>query len=173
MDGFHTSDSVSQTIMPFAAEAAWSTGKWDQLERTLTLPAEHLTGTSLEFNVGIGKALLALRHKNGNEFKVIVESLRGAVAKALSPTTTASLHAAHEHIVKLHTLYELETISGMSTYPTSDREVILENLDRRLDILGAYISDKQYLLGVRRAAMQLSRLVLAVDVSLPTHANLS
>jgi len=76
---------------------------------------------------------------------------------SLTPTATASLYAAHEHIVKLHTLYELEAISGLSSFTPCDREDILLNLDRRLDILGAYISDKQYLLGVRRAAMQLSR----------------
>ncbi|KAF2678362.1 hypothetical protein K458DRAFT_348412 [Lentithecium fluviatile CBS 122367] len=156
VDGFHNYESVSQTIMPFAAEAAWSTGKWDQLERTLTLPSQQLTDTSLDFNVGIGKAMLALRHGDQNDFKQIIGNLRGAVAKSLSPTATASLHAAHEHIVKLHTLYELEAISGLSTYTLSNREVILENLDRRLDILGAYVSDKQYLLGVRRAAMKLS-----------------
>lgn len=113
-------------------------------------------GSSLEFNIGVGKALLALRHKNSDEFKQNVESLRGAIARSLSPTATASLQAAHEHIVKLHTLYELEAVSGMSTHTPPDREHLLENLDRRLDILGAYISDKQYLLGVRRAAMQLS-----------------
>jgi len=45
----------------------------------------------------------------------------------------------------------------------SDRDVILENLDRRLDIIGAYTSDKQYLLGLRRAAMSLSRYVVTLS----------
>jgi serine/threonine-protein kinase ATR len=143
--------------MPFAAEAAWSTGKWAQLERTLALPSERLMDQPLDFNIGVGKALLALRDKDSNEFKQAVNSLRGAIAKTLTPTTTATLHAAHDHMVKLHTLYELEAISGTSTHTLPDRDSILDNLDRRLDILGAYISDKQYLLGVRRAAMQLSR----------------
>jgi serine/threonine-protein kinase ATR len=166
VDGFHTSKSVSQAIMPFAAEAAWSTGKWDQLEKALSLPVEQLTGTSLEFNMGIGKALLALRKSRYDEFEQTIESLREAVAKSLSPTATASLHAAHEHMLKLHTLYELETISGVpkerNVLRNVDRELILENLDRRLDILGVNVSDKQYLLGVRRAAMQLSRSVPTV-----------
>lgn len=32
----------------------------------------------------------------------------------------------------------------------------MKNLDRRLDVLGAYTAEKQYVLGLRRAAMQLS-----------------
>lgn len=110
-----------------------------------------------DFNLGIGKALLALRHKQGQDFMEIIENLRATIARGLSPTATASLHASHDHLVKLHTLYELEAISGMASYPSPDREVVLDNLDRRLDILGAYTSDKQYLLGVRRAAMELSK----------------
>jgi hypothetical protein len=40
-----------------------------------------------------------------------------------------------------------------------ERLNILESLNRRLEVLGAYLNDKQYLLGIRRAAMQLSRSV--------------
>lgn len=70
---------------------------------------------------------------------------------------TASVQASHGHLVKLHALYELETISGANPAMRRDREAIIDSLDRRLDIVGAYTSDKQYLLGVRRAAMTLSQ----------------
>jgi serine/threonine-protein kinase ATR len=46
----------------------------------------------------------------------------------------------------------------------SNRQVVIENLDRRLDIIGAYTSDKQYLLGLRRATMSLSRYVTLLGV---------
>lgn len=82
--------------------------------------------------------------------------LRDSLAKGLTPSTTSSIHASHEYLVKLHALYEIEAVSGMNPHAVSEREVLLENLDRRLDIIGAYTSDKQYLLGVRRAAMSLS-----------------
>jgi serine/threonine-protein kinase ATR len=101
--------------------------------------------------------MLALRSGNGNDFEQIIEALREGVAKSLSPTSTTSLHACHDHLVRLHVLYEIEAISGMTLQTSPNRVAILANLDQRLDILGAYISDKQYLLGVRRAAMQLSR----------------
>jgi serine/threonine-protein kinase ATR len=112
---------------------------------------------STDFNVGVGRALLALRSKHVREFKEAIESLRGAVAKELSPTSTASLHGCHDSLIKLHALYEIEALSGMSAGTVPDRGVIMETLERRLDVLGAYTSDKQYILGVRRAVMQLSR----------------
>jgi serine/threonine-protein kinase ATR len=143
--------------LPFAVEAAWSTGKWDQLDRILIEPSGVLNTSSSNFNVGIGKALLALRHGKTDDFKHTVNDLRTVLSNGLSTSVTASLHNSHDHLVKLHTLYELETISGLSSTTARDREILFDDLDRRLDLLGAYTSDKQYLLGVRRAAMQLSR----------------
>lgn len=155
VDSFHASKTVSSSTLPFAAEAAWSVGKWEKLERLLgsccdTLPA------FMHFNVGLGRALLALRHQNTAEFHMIIGNLRQSLAKSMSPSVTASLQACHDHLVKLHALYEIETISGMSTRVAHERETILQNLDLRLDIIGAYTSDKQYLLGLRRAAMTFS-----------------
>jgi serine/threonine-protein kinase ATR len=83
--------------------------------------------------------------------------LRESLARSLSPSSTTSLQACHDTLVKLHALYEIEIISGLSPQGKGDRTVILENLNRRLDIIGAYTSDKQYLLGLRRATMSLSR----------------
>jgi serine/threonine-protein kinase ATR len=157
VDGFRASNYLSSSTLPFAAEAAWSAGKWEQLERTLGSSTVSQDITLLDFNVGVGHALLALRRKNSSEFKKIVALLRGTLVTGLSPSTTASLQACHDHLVKLHALYEMEAISGMDSTKLSDRDVILENLDRRLDIIGAYTLDKQYLLGLRRAAMSLSR----------------
>jgi serine/threonine-protein kinase ATR len=142
--------------LPFATEAAWSAGKWTQLERILVSSKTAKT-TFLDFNVGVGRALLALRSKDIGEFKDIIAMLRESLARSLSPSSTTSLQACHDTLVKLHALYEIETISGLSPQGTGDRTVILENLNRRLDIIGAYTSDKQYLLGLRRATMSLSR----------------
>ena len=156
MDGFHANNSLSSSTLPFAAEAAWSSGKWEQLERLLASSPVVSSHAFIDFNVGVGRALLALRHGKSAEFLTIIGSLREALAKSMSPSTTASIHACHEHLVKLHALYEIEAISGMNPRVSSSREVILDNLDRRLDIIGAYTSDKQYLLGLRRAVMTLS-----------------
>lgn len=155
MDSFHASKSLSSGTLPFAAEAAWSAGKWEQLERILGSSTSSEPNSFLDFNVGIGRALLALRRKDGDEFLTIIAALRKALAAGLTPSTTTSIKNCHDHLVKLHALYELEAVSGM-TSEIPDRTVVLENLERRLDVIGAYTSDKQYLLGVRRATMSLS-----------------
>ncbi|KAF9697303.1 hypothetical protein EKO04_004887 [Ascochyta lentis] len=158
VDGFHASNSLSVSTLPFAAEAAWSAGKWTQLERILGAAVDRVNGAVTDFNVGVGRALLALYRENETEFKTITAALRGTLAKGLSPSNTNSLQACHDTLVKLHALYEIEAISGVGTPALSEREVILENLDRRLDVIGAYTSDKQYLLGVRRATMLVSKI---------------
>ncbi|KAI4673661.1 uncharacterized protein J4E88_008717 [Alternaria novae-zelandiae] len=166
VDGFHATNSLPSNTLPFAAEAAWSTGKWEQLERLLTTTGSADSSLFADFNVGIGRALLALRHNSRPDFQGIIEELRELLAKSMSPSSTTSVQASHDHLVKLHALYEVETISGMGSGIVTDRETILENLDRRLDIIGAYTSDKQYLLGLRRAAMTLSRIEFAnLDVA--------
>jgi serine/threonine-protein kinase ATR len=157
VDGFHATNSLSNSTLPFAAEAAWSAGKWEQLERLLGASSGADNNGFLDFNVGVGRALLALRRKDDAEFQGVIAKLRELLAKSLSPSTTTSIQASHDHLVRLHALYEIEAVSGMSSVAVPDREIILENLNRRLDIIGAYTSDKQYLLGVRRAAMTLSR----------------
>ncbi|KNG49644.1 protein kinase rad3 [Stemphylium lycopersici] len=158
VDGFHATNSLSSSTLPFAAEAAWSSGKWDQLKRILSVSNSVEPNTFMDFNVGVGQALLALRGNQSTEFQRIIAQLRELIARSLTPSTTTSVQASHDHLVKLHALYEIEAVSGMGTGATMGREVVLENLDRRLDIIGAYTSDKQYLLGLRRAAMTLSRI---------------
>ncbi|KAL6705751.1 serine/threonine-protein kinase M1 [Coniothyrium glycines] len=157
VDGFHANNSLSANTLPFAAEAAWSTGKWEQLERLLRASALDLT-SSTDFNVGVGRALIALRNGRVSEFQSLIAGLREVLAGSLSPSTTVSVQASHGHLVRLHALYEIETISGTDDRIPHNREALLENLNRRLDIIGAYTSDKQYLLGVRRAVMTLSHI---------------
>ena len=75
----------------------------------------------------------------------------------MSANTTTSLQACHDTMLKFHVITEVEIISGLHDLETQDRPALLESLDRRLEVFGAFLSDKQYSLGLRRAAMQLSR----------------
>lgn len=158
VDGFHASNStLANSTLPFAAEAAWSAGKWTQLERVLGASPDKVVGATIDFNVGVGRALLALYQTDEAQFMTITAALRGVLSKNLSPSNTNSLQACHDTLVKLHALYEIEAISGVTTSTSPERETILENLDRRLGVIGAYTSDKQYLLGIRRATMLVSK----------------
>lgn len=66
-------------------------------------------------------------------------------------------------MLKLHVLAELEMIAGTDLdshrheAAETNRGRVLETLNNRLEVLGAYLNDKQYILGIRRAAMQISR----------------
>ncbi|KAL3418858.1 protein kinase Rad3 (phosphatidylinositol 3) [Phlyctema vagabunda] len=150
VEGMHTTTQSVARILPFATEAAWSTGKWASLEK-YTKMVPNATGD--DFNIGIGSALLTLYGNNSDEFASAINFMRGKFARSLSNSTTTSLSSCHDTMLKFHVLTELEMIA--STTP-AERPQVLASLDRRLEVIGAYLNDKQYLLGIRRAAMQLS-----------------
>jgi hypothetical protein len=113
------------------------------------------------FNLGIAQALLALKNGDASKFHNHVSMLRDKVAGSMSYAATSSLRACHDLMLRCHVLSDLEMIVDAPITGEGDSQPILAALDRRLEVLGAYTSDKQYLLGVRRAAMELMRYVWA------------
>lgn len=134
-------------------EAAWITGKWDKLHDYLQISSQPGTG---EFNIGIGLAFDAFRHGRRGEFDTIINTLRLHVAKSLNANSVTSLQLCHDNILKLHALAEIEYIADPQIERISVRTELCSALNRRLNALGGHISDKQYLLGLRRAAMALT-----------------
>jgi serine/threonine-protein kinase ATR len=143
-------------LLPFAVEASWVTGKWAAMGTFLSGDGSKDTG---EFNVDVGHALLALRRGDLEGFSDTIRRLQKDLARGLSRPTTASVQSCRDDLLKFHVLTEMELVSGVQETSAIDRHSIMGMLDRRLEVLGAFLSDKQYLLGVRRAAMQLSRYV--------------
>ncbi|CAO1598571.1 serine/threonine-protein kinase M1 [Xanthoria calcicola] len=155
IDGFESTSAKSPITLPFACEAAWVTGKWNKLEEYVGHASEQMTGN---FNIGIGQALLALARNEKENFIQILGDVRRRTARTLSATNTASLQACHSILLRFHALTEIEAIGGARTYDGSvDKSALTVSLDQRLDLLGAFNSDKQFLLGLRRAVMQSSR----------------
>ena len=155
VEGMHTTTSSVARILPFATEASWATGRWQTLEKYTSLATKD---TGEDFNVNIGTALLALYRKDNTGFTSTVNSIRKQIATSMSMASSLSIGACHDTMLKFHVLTELEMIAGAED-PEVDRGNITESLNRRLAVLGAYLNDKQYLLGIRRAALQLSRSV--------------
>lgn len=151
----HTATKTVSKLLPFATEASWATGRWKALEKYTNLANG---GAGEDFNISIGRALLALHKNDTAQFSTSIRSLREQIACSLSMATTPSLSACHDDMLKFHVLTELEMIAGTDGTDVG-RENVLESLNRRLEVVGAYLNDKQYLLGIRRAAMQLSRFV--------------
>ncbi|KAH8816823.1 protein kinase-like protein rad3 [Xylogone sp. PMI_703] len=154
IEGLQASPTFNTKILPYATEASWATEKWSALERYVSLAGKDL---GEDFNVNIGRALLKLCKDDIPGFMSIVQATREQIACSLSPSITSSLGSFHEPMLKFHVLTELEMISGADKSDVSLQQV-LESLDRRLEILGAYRNDKQYILGIRRATMRLSSL---------------
>ncbi len=149
IDGFQPSQASTTLSLPFAAEASWVTGKWSKLREYLSPSREALGG---DFNVRMGGALLALAQGELHKFSEALKNLRHTTARSLSTTNTASLQACHEAMLRFHAITEVEAISSAR----AEKSSLLSSLEKRLDILGAFVSEKQYLLGLRRATMQLS-----------------
>jgi serine/threonine-protein kinase ATR len=152
----HTATQTVSNLLPFATEASWATGRWAALEKYTSLVQK---APGEDFNVSVGRSLLALHKKNTDLFTSSIQSLREQIACSLSTSTTSSIAACHDNMLRLHVLTELEMIAGTAKDSSTERTNILETLNRRLEVIGAYLNDKQYLLGIRRAAMQLSRYV--------------
>lgn len=153
-----TTTEAASRILPFATEASWATGRWLALKKYTSTESKIV---SEDFNVRVGHALLALHGENPDLFQSTVQSIREQIAGSLSTAATASLATCHDNMLKLHVLTEMEMIAGTDNGGVVDRPRVLESLNRRLEVIGAYLDDKQYLLGIRRAAMQLSRYVLS------------
>ena len=154
VEGFHQSDATSTLSLPFAIEASWVTGKWDKLKRYLSMSTEALDG---DFNVGVGRALLALSEDDISQFSIVLDQLRHNTARGLSVTNTMSLQGCHDSLLKFHALAEIEMIGSSKDMDKKKKSSLVTSMDRRLDVLGPFMSDKQYLLGLRRASMQLSK----------------
>ena len=130
------------------------TGKWNRLRKYLQLDGDSLEG---DFNMGVGTALIALSEGKLEKFASTIDGLRETTARTLSVTNTTSLQGCHDLLLRFHILVEIEMLSGISTMTSAETVVLMATMDRRLSVLGPFLSDKQYILGLRRAAMQLSR----------------
>ncbi|KAI1351099.1 phosphatidylinositol 3 [Xylaria sp. FL0043] len=150
----HTAVATINRVVPFAVEAAWATGRWQTMQKFFS----KYQGDPLEdFNVSIAQALLYLQRGWTKEFVQAMKAMRERVGACMTSSTTASLQACHEPILRAHVLTDLELIAGVNNDGDQHPQDILKSLGRRLEVLGSYVNDKQYVLSIRRAAMELSR----------------
>ncbi|KAM5346902.1 hypothetical protein ACJ41O_009907 [Fusarium nematophilum] len=154
IEGMHTDSSTDNKIMPYAVEAAWVTGRW----QSLTKFTKRFHGDIIEdFNVSVAAVFDILRHKgNSAELASMLSDIRRKISSSMNTSSTASLQACHDLLLKSHVLTDLEIIVTANAADAA-RQKTLALLDRRLEVIGAYVNDKQYLLGIRRAAMELNR----------------
>lgn len=168
VSGLTVDGATINKIAPFAVEAAWATCRWETLQKYLD--SYNSSNDLEEFNLGIGSALLALKNGQTDSFARQIEDLKERTASSMSLSVTASLQAAHDSMLKCHVLADLDIIAGNPKKEAEDKQQTMTVLNRRLEVLGAYTNDKQYVLGIRRAAMELMRYVpFLYLLATPTH----
>ncbi|KAF4435407.1 putative UVSB PI-3 kinase [Fusarium austroafricanum] len=155
IEGIRTDASTDNKIMPYAVEAAWTTGRWESLAKF----TKRFRGDPIEdFNVSIATLFEKLRAKDKpEELSKTMNDIRVKISSSMNAASTSSLQACHDLLLKSHVLTDLEIIIDTKTGDEVARQRTGALLDRRLEVIGAYMNDKQYLLGIRRAAMELSR----------------
>lgn len=148
-------DSNRTGFLTFVTQACWSTGRLDRLEQELKVVADEV---SSDFNIGVARVLLAMQKKDQVVTATAIKELRGAVTRNLTTASASSLQSCHDILLRLHAVYEIEALSGIYKKPIDDEKLValLRTMDKRLAVVGSYISDKQYLLGIRRAVMEVS-----------------
>ena len=135
-------------FLPAVVEAQWMSGDLDGMKAGLiSEPA----GTQSDFNIGVGRILAAVTDHNNQAVSDHISSLRRFVTQSMTFSRTSSIQSSHDDMRKLHVLHEIETLSNGEFLKTDD---VLATLERRLSVIGSYVSDKQYVLGVRRTIMR-------------------
>ncbi|KAG6067261.1 hypothetical protein E4U32_004269 [Claviceps aff. humidiphila group G2b] len=153
VEGLQPDTSTDSRVIPFAVEAAWTTNRWDSLAKFLV---RYQGDIFQDFNMSLASLFNSLHRKNSPDtFEKIVRGMQDKIASSMTASVTVSLHAAHDLLLKCHLLTDLEAI--VSSDGERDRQRTMTLLDGRLEMIGGRFGDKQYLLGVRRAAMELSR----------------
>ncbi|KAI1496609.1 phosphatidyl inositol 3-kinase-like protein [Biscogniauxia marginata] len=150
----HTATTTINRIVPYAVEASWATSRWQTMQKFI----DKYQGDRTEnFNVSIAQALLYLQKGWTQAFLEEMKIMRDRISSSMTFSATSSLQACHEPMLRTHVLTDLELVAGMNSDGDHHPEETLKSLNRRLEVLGSYVSDKQYVLSVHRAAMELTR----------------
>lgn len=140
-------------LLPFAIEASWVTSNWEALDKYLGMSNE---STECTYDIRMGRALSELRKNNIEAFKMGIDGAREAVAGMMVESSTSSIRQCHHLLVQLHALSELQIIGEELHRPEIDSKGLAQEFESRLNLMGTYSNDKQYILSVRRAALQLT-----------------
>lgn len=143
-------------IIPFAVEASWATGRWETLAKYL----EHSKSSDaayIDFDVAIGEVFRDLQRGHVQNLAPAINSIRERIAASMGLTETASLQACHDIMLRCHVLADIELVASAQAREGQQNREVMRALQRRLGVLGSHVEDKQYLLSIQRAAIELRR----------------
>ncbi|XP_077988664.1 serine/threonine-protein kinase ATR-like [Glandiceps talaboti] len=145
----------------YRVESSWKLGKWDSLDSYITKE----TGNSKNWNVGLGKILLAAKNRDEDDFNKHLKIMRSEQMGPLSAASmeNGSYQRGYEYIVRLHMLNEIERgvkcLLGLNTddrvVVDEDRHQMLNNWKTRLEITQTSFRTQEPILSLRRAVLGL------------------
>jgi serine/threonine-protein kinase ATR len=136
------------TLLPSAVEACYMTGDLASLSRQLRVTSESMAD---DVNIGIGHAIEANNLRNPDRLMQYVTSMRKTITTGMSAASGSSLHGCHTELRRLHILSEIEALNHGTVATQQSMATLFETFEKRLGAVGSYISDKQSILGIRRA----------------------
>lgn len=148
-----TSPSSISHLLPYSVEASWLAGNWRSLDKYLSMTSENARG----YDINLGRALHALQKQDMDQFRANLVIAREEVIGMMTETATGSVRQCHDLLVKLHGLAELQEITTNLDTAGYKESKLLKYMQSRLDVMGSYSRDKQYILALRRAVFALSR----------------
>ena len=117
-------------LVPFAVEASWRLGRWDLLSDLIPADDEKKTVKQINnFQIEMGEAVLAIHQKNARPALDAIDRAREAVMECLSTAARENYLRSYPHLVKLHSLREMEDAVPIICAGTAESD------------LGTYVND--------------------------------
>lgn len=152
------------SLVPYVLEAAWETASWQTLHELLP---RVMSTNETEFSTGLAKVMNAMFERDNEHVSHLLIECSKTLLEDLSHSSIQSLQGAHQLLLRLHVLEEVQIISR-TPYAALDARSLIDlrtDLGRRLAMLGSSNRDKQYVLSIRRAVMALSGWVAIIRCS--------
>ena len=132
-----------QKLLPCAVEAACRLGDWDSLASLVRKHEFSIESQpSDKYRVLKGKAILLIHEAKYAEASEAITNARRAVMEGLSSSALDSFSRAHDHVVKLHALRDLEatTLYLAGQAHGSELRRLVVSWDRSVDIVPSLAS---------------------------------
>ncbi|XP_055348071.1 serine/threonine-protein kinase ATR-like isoform X2 [Paramacrobiotus metropolitanus] len=153
-------------LNPLRIEAAWKLAEWGALERYLDDENQrYVASSSSQWNVGVGRLLLAVKQQSNSVFWEVLQDLQGCLMGPICQAgiETQAYHKAYDHLVLLHVLQEIEeaAITWFGITPDPQLQIIpktsgqlLVEWGYRMDNVQPSYSNMQRILTVRRLLLE-------------------
>mmetsp|Transcript_49692 Transcript_49692/g.89243 ORF Transcript_49692/g.89243 Transcript_49692/m.89243 type:complete len:2221 (+) Transcript_49692:337-6999(+) len=150
-------------LRPAAVEAAWQLASWDRLSEALETPSTSKAQDTSDFQVQLGRALLAFHERKEEKLTSILRETTLQVTRAAASAARESYTRAYQHLLRLHVLSDIGWLwnrqADAGNSKASDPGSLAKNLLKRCEVTTASFSARQLLLSPLRVALQDLKLI--------------